>query len=207
MKIAVIGANGQVGSLVVKEAQRRNIDVTEIVRAKEKANTEKYLVKDVYELTTDDVKNFDVVVDALGFRGEKVSEFLPSTDYLIKIFTGLKTRLIVVGGAGSLFTNKEHTQTLSQGADFPESFLPLANAMGMALEIIKQSQNVNWTYISPAADFSPEYEATGKYVIAGEEFTVNENGESKMSYADYALALVDEIENNKYEMQRISVRW
>lgn len=207
MKVAVIGANGKVGSLVVKELQKRGHQVTGVVRSAEKANTDLYLVSDVYGLQTKDVKDFEVVVDALGFRGEQVSEFVPSTEHLLKIFTGLKTRLLIVGGAGSLYTNKEHTSVLSQSADFPDAFKPLATSMGSALELVKASENVNWTYISPAADFSPEYEATGKYVIVGEEFTVAENGESKMSYADYAIALVDEIENDKYENQRISVRW
>ncbi len=69
MKVAVIGANGKEGSLIVKEAKGRGLDVTSIVRDSKKSPTDKYLVRDVYSLTADDVKDFDVLVDALGFFG------------------------------------------------------------------------------------------------------------------------------------------
>lgn len=126
MKLAVIGANGGVGSLIVKKALEQKMNVTEIVRSAQKAKTENYLVRDVYDITSDDVKDFDVVVDALGFFGDKASEYTPTTKHLMNIFSGLKTRLLIVGGAGSLFTNSKHTAILSDTfADEPWAVTPI----------------------------------------------------------------------------------
>lgn len=206
MKIAVIGANGKEGALIVKEAQSREIDVTSIVRDINKSQTEKSIVKDVYSLEKEDVESFDVLVDALGFFGDKVSEYVPSTEHLIDILTGTNTRLLVVGGAGSLYLDPDHKKQLFQSDDFPDAVKPLSSEMGKALDVLRQSQ-INWTYISPAANFIFDGEKTGKYVLAGEELTFGSDGKSEISYADYAIGMVDEIENAKHENERISVRW
>ena len=66
-------------------------------------------------------------------------------------------------------------------------------------------KDVKWTYLSPAADFQADGEKTGKYILAGEDFTLNAKGESVISYADYAIAMVDEIEKGNHIGQRISV--
>ena len=66
-------------------------------------------------------------------------------------------------------------------------------------------KDVKWTYLSPAADFQADGEKTGKYILAGEDFTLNSQGESVISYADYAIAMVDEIEKGNHIGQRISV--
>lgn len=73
------------------------------------------------------------------------------------------------------------------------------------LVLIREAKDLDWTYISPAADFQPDSPATGRYVVAGEEFTTNEKGESFISYADYASALLDELESHAHPTQRISV--
>ena len=79
--------------------------------------------------------------------------------------------------------------------------------MGKALGELRQRDDVRWTYISPAADFQAEGERTGKYLLAGEELTTNDRGESIVSYADFAIALLDEAErtNDAHIQQRISV--
>lgn len=127
-------------------------------------------------------------------------------NHLADILSDTKTRLLVVGGAGSLYTDQTHTMTISETPDFPKAYLPVANGMGKALEELRKRNDVKWTYISPAAEFDPEGKKTGSYVLAGEEFTVNEKGESYISYADYALALVDEAEKGNHIRERISVR-
>lgn len=208
MNIAVLGANGKVGSRVVKEAANRGFDVTEIVRDASKASTEHpVIVKDVYELTQMDVQKFDVLVDALGFFGEQVTEFTPSTEHLLSILKDTDTRLIVVGCASSLYMDDTFQVQLRDTPDFPKEFYPLGTEMSKGLDLIKSSKNVNWTYISPAAEFSPEFMKKNDYVIEGEIFTTNETGESKISYDDYVTALVDVVSQNTYHNQRISVRW
>lgn len=206
MKVAVIGANGKEGSLIVKEALNRDLDVTSIVRDAKKSPTEKYLVRDVYSLQADDIKDFDVLVDALGFFGPAVKEYVPATQHLIEIIGDSKTRLLVVGGAGSLYLDENHTKQLYQQADFPDVVKPLSEEMGKSLDILRDS-SIDWTFISPAADFQATAKRTGKYVLAGEELTFDANGKSEISYADFAIAMVDEIVEAKHSRERISVRW
>jgi putative NADH-flavin reductase len=110
-----------------------------------------------------------------------------------------------VGGAGSLYVNAEHTAQVMDGADFPAMFLPLASAQGKALDEIRKRNDVKWTFVSPAGDFQADGERSGKYILAGEELTLNSKGESIISYADYAIAMVDEIEKGNHIQQRISV--
>ena len=68
-----------------------------------------------------------------------------------------------------------------------------------------ERNDVKWTYISPAGDFQADGERTGKYILAGEELKLNAAGESIISYADYAIAMMDEIENGSHIRKRISV--
>ncbi|MTD41880.1 NAD(P)H-binding protein [Erwinia sp. CPCC 100877] len=205
MKVAILGANGKAGSAILKEAKKRGLEVTAIVRNKEKITDGTPVIeKDVYQLTTDDIKDFDVLVSALGFWGD-VSEFTGSTQHLIDILTNQDTRLLVVGGAGSLYVNPEHTVRLSETPDFLEDFKPLATAMGKGLTLLENAKNIHWTYLSPAADFDAEGPVTGSYVAAGEELALDAEGKSYISYGDYAIAMVDEIQNQAHPNQRFSV--
>lgn len=94
---------------------------------------------------------------------------------------------------------------LFDAPDFPADYLPLSKAMAKSLDELRERKDVKWTHISPAADFQADGERTGKYILAGEEFTLNSKNESIISYADYAIAMVDEIESGDHVRQRISV--
>lgn len=128
-----------------------------------------------------------------------------AAEYLSDLVAGTDKRLVVVGGAGSLFVNQEHTFTVADGSDFPETFQPLAAAHQTALDGLRKRNDVKWTYISPARDFQADGARSGAYILGGEELTLNEREESVISYADYAIALVDEIEKGNHIQQRISV--
>lgn len=206
MKIAVVCANGKAGKLIVEEAVNRGMEVTAIVRGENKTIAPQAIIKDLYDLTAEDLADFDAVVDAFGaWVPETLPQHSTSLKHLCDILSGTTTRLLVVGGAGSLFVNPEHTATVSEGPDFPDAFKPLAAAMGEALNELRERNDVRWTYISPAGDFQADGERTGEYILAGEELTLNEKGESIISYADYAIAMVDEIEKGNHIQQRISV--
>lgn len=206
MKIAVICANGKAGKLIVKEAVNRGLDVTAVVRGENQTAAQKVLQKDLFDLTADDLKDFDVVIDAFGaWTEETLPQHSTSLAHLSDALSGSETRLLVVGGAGSLYVDKEHTAVLSDGPDFPAEYLPLAKAQGKALEELRKRTDVTWTFISPAADFRADGERTGKYILGGEELTLNAKGESVISYADYAIAMVDEAVNGSHIRQRISV--
>ena len=206
MKIAVVCANGKAGQLIVKEAVNRGFDVTAFVKSENKSVAEKAVIKNLFDLTADDLKGFDAVVDAFGaWAPEVLPQHSTSLKHLCDILSGTDTRLLVVGGAGSLYVNAEHTLQVMDGADFPEMFKPLAAAQGKALAELRERNDVKWTFISPAGDFQADGERTGKYILAGEELTLNSKGESIISYADYAIAMVDEIEKDDHIQQRISV--
>ena len=206
MKMAVVCANGKAGKLIVKEAVERGLDVTAIVRGENRSAAKKALVRDLFDLTNADLKGFDVVVDAFGaWTPETLPLHSASLKHLCDILSGTDTRLLVVGGAGSLYVNPEHSAQVMDGPDFPEVFKPLATNMGKALDELRRRDDVKWTYISPAGDFQAEGERTGKYILAGEELTLNGRGESIISYADYALAMVDEAVSGNHIRQRISV--
>lgn len=206
MKLAVVCANGKAGKLIVKEAVSRGLDVTAIVRGANQTVAEKVIEKDLFDLTTADLQDFDVVIDAFGAWTE---ETLPlhstSLKHLCDILSGTKIRLLVVGGAGSLYVNPEHTVCVADGADFPDVFKPLAAAMAKALGELRKRDDVKWTYLSPAGDFQADGARSGKYILGGEELTLNSKGESVISYADYAIAMIDEAVTGNHIQERISV--
>lgn len=206
MKIAVVCANGRVGRIVVKEAVERGLDVTAVVREDNQSVAPHVIKKDLYDLKKEDLASFDVVVDAFGaWAPEELPGHSTSLRHLCDILSGTDIRLCIVGGAGSLYVNKEHTLCVSDGADFPEIFKPLASAQGKALDELRERHDVKWTFISPAGDFQAEGERTGQYILGGEELILNGKGESIISYADYAIAMVDEITKGNHIQQRISV--
>ena len=206
MKLAVVCANGKAGKLIVKEALDRGLDVTAVVRGENRTEAKQVMQKDLFDLTAGDLKGFDVVIDAFGAWTE---DTLPlhstSLKHLCDILSGTDTRLLVVGGAGSLYVNPEHTAQVMNGPDFPDAFKPLAAAMAKALAELRQRGDVEWTYLSPAGDFQADGERTGQYILGGEELTLNDRGESIISYADYAIAMVDEAVSGRHIQQRISV--
>ncbi len=206
MKIAVICANGKAGKLIVKEAVERGLDVTAVVRGENQTVAQNVLKKDLYELTTADLKGFDAVVDAFGaWTPDTLEQHSTSLKVLCDALSGTDTRLLVVGGAGSLYVNPEHTVCVSDGPDFPDVFKPLASAMAKALIELRGRNNVKWTYTSPAGDFQAEGKRTDKYILGGEQLVLNSKGESVISYADYAIAMVDEITKGNNIGKRISV--
>ena len=206
MKLAVVCANGKAGKLIVKEAVARGLDVTAIVREENRSAATKVILKDLFDLTAEDLAGYDVVIDAFGAWTEDTLPLHSSAlQHLCDILSGKDTRLLVVGGAGSLYVNPEHTACVADGPDFPDVFKPLAAAMAKALQELRQRKDVKWTYISPAGDFQAEGARTGKYILGGEELTLNSKGESIISYADYAIAMIDEAIKGNHIQERISV--
>lgn len=206
MKIAVIGANGKAGRLIVREAVSRGLDVTAVVRGENRTEAKTALIRDLFDLTAKDLAGFDAVIDAFGaWTPETLPQHSSSLKHLCDLLSGTKTRLLVVGGAGSLYVNQEHTVRVMDGPDFPAAFQPLAFHMGVALEELRGRLDVQWTYISPAADFRADGKRTGKYIWGGEELILNDRGESVISYADYAAAMVDEVLSAGHIQERISV--
>ena len=205
--IAVVAADGRVARKVITEAVNRGWDVTAFGRKDENTgDAQTYVKKDILDLTREDLEGFDAVVDAFGAWTPETFHLHGETlQHLLDILAGTDVRLVYVGGAGSLYVNPEHTLQVYQTPDFPAEFVPLATAQVGTLAQIRPVKDVKWTYISPAGDFQADGERTGEYILAGEELTLNDRGESIISYADYAIALVDEIESGNHIHERISV--
>ena len=207
MKIAIIGATGKAGKLIMEEALQRGLDVTAIVRNKSKLSNSsvKVIEKDLFDLKKEDLKDFDTVVSAFGIWEEKeLSKHGEVMNHLCDILADTNIRLMVVGGAASLFVN--HSMMLIDSPDFPKDWINLAKNSNKAFEILKATKNVLWTYISPSADFQADGKKTGEYRIGDkDELCFNSKGESMISYADYAIGFVDEIENKKFLNKRITL--
>lgn len=207
MKIAIIGATGKAGKLIMEEALKRGLDVTAIVRNKSKLSNSsvKLIEKDLFDLKKEDLKDFDTVVSAFGAWEEKeLPKHAEVMNHICDILADTNIRLMVVGGAASLFVN--HSMMLIDSPDFPKDWINLAKNSNKAFEILKATKNVLWTYISPSADFQADGKKTGEYRIGDkDELCFNSKGESMISYADYAIGFVDEIENKKFLNKRITL--
>lgn len=208
MKIGIIGASGKAGSMILKEASERGHEVTAIVRSASKmANSDAAVIeKDIFNLTAADIKGLDVVVNAFGAAPGQEHLHVEAGRKLIELFKQApETRLIVVGGAGSLYVDKEKTTQLYDTPEFPKEYLPTAKNQGQNLQDLKEAEGLKWTFISPAAFFNPEGKRTGSYQKGQENLIVNAAGESYISYADYAIAVVDEAEKGEHINERFTV--
>ncbi|MDO0599409.1 MULTISPECIES: NAD(P)-dependent oxidoreductase [Bacillus] len=210
MKIGIIGASGKAGSMILKEASERGHEVTAIVRSASKmANSDSdaaVIEKDIFNLTAADIKGLDVVVNAFGAAPGQEHLHVEAGRKLIELFKQVpETRLIVVGGAGSLYVDEEKTTQLYDTPEFPKEYLPTAKNQGQNLQDLKEADGLKWTFISPAAFFNPEGKRTGSYQKGQENLIVNTAGESYISYADYAIAVVDEAEKGEHVNERFTV--
>lgn len=208
MKIGIIGATGKEGSLILKEAVDRGHEVTAIVRnpAKLQNQNAAVLEKDIFDLKAADIKGFDVVVNAFGAPFGKEHLHVDAGRVLIEAMKGTpETRLIVVGGAGSLFVDEAKTTRVMDTPDFPAAFLPTASNQGQNFEELKQSSGIKWTFVSPAAFFNPEGKRTGSYQKGKDNLILNAAGQSYVSYADFAVAILDEIEKPQHINERFTV--
>ncbi|HEY8783740.1 MAG TPA: NAD(P)-dependent oxidoreductase [Mucilaginibacter sp.] len=210
MKIAVFGASGRIGSRIVNEALNRGLDVTAVMRHPENyTHIHQHLkvVKgDIFK--TQDVEtaafNHDAVVSAYNYSHGA----LPSTIYEIAepLLNGLKQahvkRLIIVGGAGSLEVRPG--VQLVDTPDFPEAYKPSALAHREALKIYQKEKELEWTYLSPAAEIAPG-ERTGNFRTGANQLITDEHGKSFISMEDYAVAIVDELINPRHVRERFTV--
>jgi len=208
MKIGVIGATGKAGKLIAAEAAERGYQVTAIVRDAGKVTMDnvRILEKSVFDLTAEDLKPFDVVVNAFGAPFGEEHLHVEAGRALIEALKGAPdTRLIVVGGAGSLFVDEAKTVRVIDTPDFPDIFKPTAASQAQNLADLQSAEGIRWTFVSPAAFFDAEGKRTGSYQVGKDNLLVNAKGESYISYADYAIAIVDEIEQAKHHNTRFTV--
>ncbi|MFJ7852768.1 NAD(P)-dependent oxidoreductase [Peribacillus frigoritolerans] len=208
MKIGIIGASGKAGSLILKEALTRGHEVTAIVRDEARVQIQgaSVLEKDIFDLKAEDIKEFDVVVNAFGAAPGKENLHVDAGKILIEAMKGApQTKLVVVGGAGSLFVDEAKTIRVLDTPEFPKEYFATAFNQSKNLGDLQNATDIQWTFISPSAFFDPQGNRTGRYKLGKDNLLVNSKGESYVSYADFALAVLDEIENPQHINQRFTV--
>ncbi|MEU3986596.1 NAD(P)H-binding protein [Streptomyces sp. NPDC026672] len=204
-RIGVIGATGHAGRLITEEAMRRGHAVTAIVRDPSRLTSAVPSVqRDVLELGRQDIAGLDVLVNAFGVPVERTRAHLPVTRHLIDVLTRTPTRLIVVGSGGHLFTDDTRTRRYWQ--NMPEG--PLRDASRVlqhAFETLRDSEHVRWTYLAPPIDFVKDGARTGRYRTGTDIVLTDARGRSRIGYADYAIAAVDEAETPGHEGEMFTV--
>ncbi|WP_315437602.1 NAD(P)H-binding protein [uncultured Selenomonas sp.] len=206
MKIAVVAANGKASRAIIEELIARGHAVMAFARSENKSATKDFVQKDILGLTKDDLAGFDAVMDGFGaYTPETLPLHTKTSQHLADLVAGTNTRLYIVGGAGSLYVDPAHTVQLLDTPEFPAEFYPIAKAQAEELAALRSRTDAQWVFVSPAADFRADGEKTGKYILGGEELTLSAAGESVISYADYALGMVDLIESGAHVGERVSL--
>ncbi|MFE6863650.1 NAD(P)-dependent oxidoreductase [Nocardia sp. NPDC057668] len=210
MRITVFGAAGGVGARVVTEALGRGHRVVAVSRNPDRLRD---LPVEV-ELRAGDAADPEQVVD-LGADSDLVisatrpvpgreAELAQVAAALLKGLGGTETRLLVVGGAGSL-TVPGTGRTLAEQPDFPADLHPIAEGCNRQLAVFTgYAGAVDWTYLSPAALLEPGVR-TGAYRLGADELIADDEGNSAISMEDLAVALLDEAERPKHHRTRFTV--
>ena len=205
MKIVLYGASGNAGSRILRELQSRGHEVIAAVRHPEKLPASTPSVRD-------DLSSVDQIAQTIRGADAVVSAYAPpkdDTDQLVAVTERLITavrkaeipRLIVVGGAGSL--EVAPGLTLLASGHLPDVWVPIATSHAKTLERLKAS-DINWTYFSPAAFFEAG-DRTGKFRLGRTGLIADENGKSRISFEDYAIALADELEQPAHEHAQMTI--
>ncbi len=207
MHIALYGATGKSGSRILTELLSRGHQVTAIVRNPAKLSAQPGLTVVEGNVSSGStiaakIKGADAVVSAYGPPPDDTDQLLPVTEHFIKAVKEAGTpRFLVVGGAGSL--EVAPGVTVIDSGHIPAEWLPIAVSHAKVLKLLQKS-NINWTYFSPAGFFVPG-ERTGKFRLGTNQLIANEQGDSRISLEDYAIALVDELEKPQHERARFTI--
>jgi putative NADH-flavin reductase len=201
MKIAIIGATGNVGTRLVNEALDRHHAVTAIARDPSKLTRRTGLSATTGDITKPDallplLKGHDAIISALKFQGTDPQALID----LVRS-SGVK-RYLVVGGAASL--EIAPGQLLIDSPHFPPAYKPEASAGKAFLDALKNVSDLDWTYLSPSVFFGPG-ERTGKFRLSDNTLLTAADGKSSISYEDFAVAMFDEIETPRHMRSRFTV--
>ena len=208
MKIAILGANGNVGSVLVDEALSRGYEVLALVKDKNNYVVKEGVeVKEVDALSKDTLvngfKDIKIVVSAFGPKAGFENDLVVATRNLIDAAKEAKVeRFLMVGGAGSLLVSEG--VILANSGALPADWLPVVNAHVEALNVISKETDLNWTVLRPSSIFISG-ERTGKFRLGTDYLLVDSEGNSHVSFQDYAVALFDELDNSDFIKKAFTV--
>lgn len=201
MNIALVGVSGRVGSRLLAELLRRGHQVTGIARDTDEVARQPQLV-----LKNGDANQPAQLAPLLAGHDGVLSALKFATSDAASLIAAVKQagvgRLLVVGGAGSLEVAPGHA--LLDTPDFPAAYRPEAEAGRRFLEVLRTEHTLDWTFLSPSAEFAPG-ERTGSFRLGGDRLLTDAKGRSWISMEDYAIAFVDELETPKHPRQRFTV--
>lgn len=201
MNIALIGISGRVGSRLAQELTARGHKVTGIARDTAKVEAQNGVTVKAADANKPEqlspvLAGHDAVVSAAKFQTSDANALLTAAKQ-----AGVP-RVLVVGGAGSL--EIAPGKALLDTPEFPDAYKPEATAGRDYLNTLKHEETLDWTYLSPSAEFMPG-ERTGKFRTGKDQLLSDAGGRSWISMEDYAIALADEIENPQHSRQRYTV--
>jgi putative NADH-flavin reductase len=216
MKIILFGATGNIGQRIAAEALRRGHEVVGVVRDPERVQSPDPRITLVQGDATDAASvarvagGADAIVSAISPRPNSRGLPAPSLTAAAKaLLAGARKanvkRLLVVGGAGSL--EVAPGKRLLDAPGFPDAYKAEAKEAADSLDVYRaEGEGTDWTFLSPAAEIHPG-KRTGRYRTTGDRFIADDEGKSTISYEDYAVALMDEIERPKHTGERFGVAY
>jgi putative NADH-flavin reductase len=207
MKVVLYGATGRAGSRILKELRARGHRVVAVVRDPKALQPQEGVeiaqddLSDVSN-TAEVMKSADAVISAYAPPQDNTDELIAVTQRLIEAVkrSGVP-RFLMVGGAGAL--QVAPGVSLIDSGHLPPEWLPIARSHSKALEQLRSS-DIAWTYVAPAAFFDPGAR-TGKFRLGSDDLITDENGQSRISMEDYAIAMVDELEASRHVRKRLAV--
>ncbi len=211
MKITVFGAAGNVGSRIVQEALTRGHEVTAVIRNLNRSHELPTGVKvamgdasnpqDIQTLTKDQ----DIAITATRPQLGQEHQLLEVTHAFMEALKNKPTRLMLVGGAGGLEVPNSQGRLVVDDPQFvPLAWRDIAVACTEQLNICRNSQFVNWTYLSPAANLAAG-KRTGQFRLGLDELVLDEQGASNISMEDLAVAMMDEAEQPSHQQRRFTM--
>ena len=216
--VALIGATGFVGSAILNELIERGHKVTTVVRNLESAKVKNPLIEYVAGDATNPaelaqiVKGKDAVISAYNPGWANPRQYEDTLENYPKIVEGAKQagvrRLLIVGGAGTLFV-KPGVRLVDTGT-LPEAWLPGVKSLGeFYLNTLMKEQDIDWIFFSPAGNLGNMTTGvrTGKYRLGKDDMLFDEKGESFISVEDYAVAMVDELEQENHHKERFTAAY
>ena len=207
MNITIYGATGNAGTTITAEALRRGHTVTAVARKATDLPDQPGVTKINDDLSDTAkvaaiIKGSDAVVSAYAPPPTDTDQLLAATARLTEAIAQTNaTRLFVVGGAGSLFVAPG--VTLEASGYLPEAYMAISHSHLLTLEALRKS-SIDWTYFSPAA-FFVRGERTGTFRLGLDDLITGADGQSRITYEDYAIATLDELENPKHNRQRFTI--
>lgn len=202
MYVAVLGASGRAGSEITKELAARGHKVLAVARKPEAIPAVSGVTARAGDASDPDalsalIRGADVVISALHFD-------VPAAVLLAALKQAGVRRLLVTGGAASL--EVAPGRRLIDAPGFPEEWKPFAMGGIAFLDALRDEKDVDWTFFSPAAEIF-EGPRLGHFRLGGDQLVTDEAGESRISFADYAIAMVDELEQHRHSRARFTAAY